>query len=176
MSRRWTAENLLLPFHIRILHRIRGVSSHDFVRCSNRTSLTKFPKGNSIIIILELRKCRAIKLRLTFIFLLQRLPSVHPKCYEYRVESLPVRFSRWCWTWYFDGQSYDSRAKYSGLRKWSSCYRRWESHGRHGGYNSLARYLAERYTVLWWRAICNAMPDSTGKYVQVRARIKSLFA
>lgn len=124
---------------------------------------------------LELPKCRAIKFRLTFIFPLQSMPSVHPKCYEYRVEPLPVRFSRWCWTWYFDGQSNDSRAKYSSLWKRQSCYRCWESHGGNGGNDSLAWNLAERNTVLRWRAICYAMPNSAGKYFQVRARIKSLF-
>lgn len=31
LSWRWTAENLLLPLYVRILHRIRGVSTHDFV-------------------------------------------------------------------------------------------------------------------------------------------------
>lgn len=30
LPRRWTSTNLLLPFHARILHRIRSVSTHDY--------------------------------------------------------------------------------------------------------------------------------------------------
>lgn len=114
---------------------------------------------------------RAIKFQLTSSIvhlLLQRLPSVHAECHQHRVESLPMRARRWSRARNPHRQPNDPRPEHPGVRERSRRHRRREPYGGHGGDAPLARHLAARNPVLRWRAFRDAMPNSAGKYIQVR--------